>query len=263
MCMGRYKYFVIDIHGVLIGRDRAPSDISAGEVVMKLRKTGSAIRFLTNSSSVSRAAVVEQLLCAGVAAHNEEVFTTAITTGFYLRGTGVKHRLYVIGSPNLRLEIANICGTQIEWVDPEEAATVIVSRDPRLTEETLGRLGKTPEVFLIATCRDPHFPTRNGVAVGSGPTVERVERALGKTAFVIGKPNPYVLTAVMGIPAEDLGATLVVGDSLAQDVALGRNSGCDTALITTAGTQLAEQPKPDYIIHTFGELLLQAVQPCV
>lgn len=259
MRIGRYKYIVFDIHGVLIGRNRAPSEISEGELVMSLRRTGSKVRFLTNSSSVSRTSVVDQLLSIGIKAKEEEVFTAAITAGFYLRQTGVKHRLFVIGSPGLCLEISTICGPQVEWVTPENATTVVVSRDLGLAEETLDRLGRAAEVFLIATCRDPHFRSFSGVAVGPGATVERVERTLGKTAFVVGKPNPYVLTAVMGIPPEDLGATLVVGDSPAQDVALGRNGGCATALIATVGTRLAGQPKPDYMIYRLDQLLPQGV----
>jgi ribonucleotide monophosphatase NagD (HAD superfamily) len=130
----------------------------------------------------------------------------------------------------------------------------VVSRDPGLDAATLEALAQARPELLIATCRDAHFPSARGLQVGPGPTVERVERALGRTSFVVGKPNPYVLGAVMGIPPAGLASTLVVGDSVEQDVALGRNAGAISVLLADP---VPPHPAviPDHAIRSLDELL--------
>lgn len=167
----------------------------------------------------------------------------------------------MIGSPGLREEIARSCGPAVAWADPEDADTLVVSRDPNLSDDLLARLARTRDLRLIATCRDLAFPSGTALEPGPGQTLARVERVLGRTALVAGKPNPEVLTAVMGIPAAELADTLVVGDSPEQDIALGRQAGARTVLIAPPP---GSPPHPDgraggvaadHVIHALDELL--------
>lgn len=247
---------IFDIHGVLLGRTEPPGHRPAGEIVDGLRRAGYPVRFLTNGSSNPRAALCAQLAQAGIEAEAAEVFTAAHSAAHYLRrrgDAGEVRRVWVIGSPALREEIRCGCGRAVEWAAvPEEADTVVVSRDPSLTDDLLARLANVASLDLIATCRDRQFPAGAGLETGPGPTVVRVEQALRRSAHVVGKPNPYVLTQVMGLGAELLPYTVVVGDSPEQDIALARRAGARSVLLAgpgpgsspSAGAAPARDPAP-------------------
>src|SRR5205809_1360798 len=128
---------VFDIHGVLMGRREPVGHRPPGEVIGALRAAGYPMRFLTNSSSVSRHAFAGQLAAEQVEVMADEIYTAAIVVSHYLLSSRSPSRLYVIGSPVLRDEIATMCGNRVVWVPPEEADTVVVSRDPLLTDEVL------------------------------------------------------------------------------------------------------------------------------
>jgi arabinose operon protein AraL len=256
----RYRYLVFDIHGVLLGRTEPAGHLSAVAVMSRLRAAGYGIRFLTNTSSVSRTNMAAVLEDVGIAADPSEVFTAATTVAHYLRHVESPQRLFVIGSDELRQEITRVSGTAIFWSGPDEADVAVVSRDPSLGQAILEPLCRNEGVRLIATCRDSRFPNGDGLDIGPGPTVELVERTLGKTAKVLGKPNHYVLTAVMGLTPKELAATLVIGDSPDQDIALANRAGASSVLLSTPGSAVSREtdnsaPRPDRVIATLDELL--------
>lgn len=260
----RQAPLVFDIHGVLLGREEPSGHRGAGEVLSELRLAGYPVRFLTNTSSTPRDQLCHQLAKAGIEARESEIYTAAQSVAHHLRrarSDGRTPSLQVIGSEQLRSEIRAHCGDTVRWAEqPEEADTVVISRDPSLTDALLERLGKCDSLELIATCRDRHFPNGGRVDTGPGTTVERVERALGKRAQVLGKPNPYVLTQVMGLAPEILPYTVVIGDSVDQDIALSRHAGTRSVLLLDAGhEQDPDKPEPefqaDHTIQALDQLL--------
>lgn len=258
-----FRHLVFDIHGVLLGRSEPAGHLPPGTVLARLRDSGYAIRFLTNASSVSRQKMAAMLEYAGIEADSSEVFTAATTVAHYLRHGDAPQRLFSIGSDELRDEITRTAGAAIRWVGPAEANVVVVSRAPALDQDTLELLGGNAGIRLIATCRDSHFPNGNRIDIGPGPTVHLVEHLLGQVAYVLGKPNPYVLTAVMGIAPGEMAATLVIGDSLGQDIALANNAGAGSVLMVTSDARpavaareaQASLPRPDRRMRAIDELL--------
>lgn len=252
---------IFDIHGVLLGRREPVGHLSPGEVLGVLREFGYPLRFLTNSSSISRHALVEQLASVGIQAKIDEVFTAAVVVAHFLRTSRVPIKLCIIGSANLRTEIIERCRDNVVLVPPEDADTVVISRDPSLNDEVLARLALASNPRLIATCRDLHFPNGSTVNTGPGPTVARVETALRREAWVIGKPNTYVLTHVMGLTPKTLAGTVVVGDSMDQDVELCKSAGSRSVLLLNAvdPANLESMPKstwrPDHTIAAIDQLL--------
>lgn len=256
-----FEHLVLDIHGVLVVARPWPGELTPGKFIARLREAGCRISFLTNASSLTRAGVADALRRDGILAVEKEVFTAGMTVAHYLCALGQRMRLYLIGTPVFRDEIQRACGDRAEWVEPECADFVVVSRDANLREETLARLRNAQDACLLATCRDGMFVHEGRLEAGPGPTVERVERAMGRSALVIGKPNPYVLTHVIGLTPQELRATLVVGDSPDQDVGLGRNAGCRTVLMTEPTAALPSTAlQPDFVTHKFDDLVTIAMQ---
>jgi HAD superfamily hydrolase (TIGR01450 family) len=248
---------VFDIHGVLMGRREPADHRPGGEVIACLRAAGCSVRFLTNSSSITRSMMVGQLAAVGVEVMEEEIYTGAIAVARYLQSSASPIRLVVIGSQVLRDEISLLCGDRVIWAEPEEADTVVVSRDPSLTDEFLERINRSSSC-LIATCRDADFPMGTGRVQGPGPTVSRVEAALKSVAHVVGKPNRYVFTDVMGLTAEDLDRTVMIGDSMDQDIALANNAGIKSVLLLDGDARAASGSSwcPNHVILALDELLL-------
>lgn len=247
---------VLDIHGVLVGRDG--QDVTpAGEVVAAIRDRGAVLHFLTNASSVGPDGVVELLASAGVGARPEEVLTAADTVAHFLRHRAAGRTVHVIGSDRLRQRLADLY-PGVRWADPERAGAVVVTRDPTLSEATLDRLARNRQAAIYATCRDDSFHDGSAVTTGPGATVRLLEERLGRQATVLGKPNPYVLTDVLGLSPAQLRTTLVVGDSVSQDVLLARNAGARSVLLapSTSGHAAghAAGHGPDAVIHQFEEV---------
>ena len=253
------KHLVFDLHGVLLGRSEPAGRLCAAEVITRLRRRGRSVYFLTNSSSVSPVALAGRLAHAGIEAHKTEVFTAAMAVSEYLCSSGREHRVHVLGSVNLRECLSRCCPQRVRLVPPDTADTVVVSRTRRLDRALLCRLATPPRKQLIATCRDTSFPSAEGKHVGPGETVRQVELALGQEAHVVGKPNPKLLTSLLGIPASEIASTLVVGDSMEQDVQLARNAGATAALLVHEPNQGTEQRGSTWLdlfpIATLDELL--------
>lgn len=252
------RHLVFDIHGVLLGRTEPAGHLPAAAVMARLRAAGYRIRFLTNASSVTRESIAATLREAGTEAAAADVFTAATTVAHYMRHCDTPRSLFTIGSDALREELLRAGASPIRAAGPADADMVVVSRAPALDRDTLDQLACNRGVRLLATCRDARFPNGERVDIGPGPTVELVESALGRAAHVLGKPNPYALTAVMGIPRGELAATLIIGDSLHQDIALANNAGARSVLLAAPGTAAGNYvtgPCPSRVLHSLDALL--------
>jgi HAD superfamily hydrolase (TIGR01450 family) len=86
----------------------------------------------------------------------------------------------------------------------------------------------------IATNADKTFPLEAGrVSPGAGTIVAALTACSGVEPFIVGKPNPFILTSYFDlheIKAEDV---LMVGDRMDTDIECGRAAGCATALVLT------------------------------
>lgn len=249
-------HIILDVHGVILGLD-VEAEACARETIGYLRAAGFPLRFLTNSSSVSRSKLVRDLASAGIVADEAEVFTSATTVATFLRSKARSLGLYVVGSPSLREEIQRVCGELIDWSSPEDADVIVVSRAPWLDEHLLKRLAANEHAIILATCRDGYFADGSGTHVGPGRTVTLVERAAERTAVVVGKPNPYVLTDVMNLNEQEIRRCLVVGDSIAQDVMLARNAQARSVFLSPSSDAPADasDAQPDFTIRRLNELL--------
>lgn len=249
-----YRNVVFDLHGVLLGVPEPIGRPSFGTVVTALREAGLTLRFLTNSSSVTPAQLAAELFARGVGVAPSEIVTAGVAVGRHLHRRFRQPRVLLIGSQTLRDTVDRSCGGTVLWCDGDEAEVVVVSRVARLDDATLdaARAASARGAALLATCRDFSFPSGGTRVEGPGVTVARIEAVMGRTAEVVGKPNPDMLTGALGIPAHDLAATLVVGDSPEQDVALAKRAGCPSVLIAD---RAGDGPEPDFHIRHLDQLL--------
>ncbi|CAM2962228.1 HAD hydrolase-like protein [Propionibacterium acidifaciens] len=233
------RHAVVDVHGVLLGRQRYDAS-SPGDFIVGLRDAGYLVHIITNSSSVTAADLTSELLAHGVKVCMSEVITMAMVAAYRLSSLGVDE-VAVIGSDVLRAELERlVCGLRVTEVGASEV--LLVTRDPDLTEETLDCVRRRPPRLIFATCRDTAFADASGVHAGPGITVHQVELAADREATLVGKPDPYVITEYLGLRGNELDTAVVIGDSLTQDAELAKRAGCRVLITGTPGTASCDLP---------------------
>jgi glycerol 3-phosphatase-2 len=112
---------------------------------------------------------------------------------------------------------------------------------------------------LLATARDPTYPQPDGPWPGTGSVLAAVEYATGRTARIVGKPEPQLFHTALDRLGS--GRTLVVGDRVASDLAAAAAAKLDAALVQNNGTDHSAldgfEPKPVAVGETLAELLVE------
>ena len=208
----------------------------------------------------------------------DRVVTSARASALYVRDAmpGVR-RVLAVGAAGLERELreagfdvvtAAHAATRMsqEGIDGWAAAghpdAVVVGLDPQLTYLRIAAAADCVRAgaVLVATNRDPIYPTERGFRPGAGAVVAAIETAARTTARVtIGKPEPYLLQAAATSVGADVRRAVMIGDALT-DVAAGRAVGARTVLMLTGVTTremadaLPEAERPTRIAADAAEL---------
>lgn len=199
-----------------------------------------------------------------LAAHDVEVdpslvLTSASVSASYLTDTHPDERVYLVGESRLRsiLETAGVTLT----VDPSAADVVLGSIDLTFTYEQLREAVIAFErgVTYYGTDPDPIVPGQDGRAPGSGAILGALSAIAGRTPdAILGKPSDIAAEAALSKLDADPDRTLVVGDRLDTDIALGERTGMTTALVRTGVTDDADLAsssiEPNYVLDDLGDI---------
>ena len=248
---------LLDLDGVLYEGDE-PVPGAAG-VVDWLVREGIPFRYLTNTTSRPRRAVVDKLAGQGVAATAAQVLTPAVAAVAWLRRHDVEHPA---------LFVPEATGTEFEALDPlpqdavDGAGAVVVGDLGRGWDfETLNRafrllMGEArPPLIALGLTR--YWRADDGLRLDAGPYVRALEHAAGRTAVVLGKPDPaFYGTAVADLdlpPAQ----VVMVGDDIRSDVEGAQRAGLAGVLVRTgkfSPTDLAGDVSPDAVLDSVADL---------
>jgi 4-nitrophenyl phosphatase len=256
-----YDAFLLDMDGVIYLNQEPIQD--AVEFIGRLRDAGKEILFLTNNSKFTRIEYRERLSLMGVDAAIEEIMTSAAATADFLEENYEieGNAAFVIGGAGLQEEIAR---TPLHVLDGEEgrrADYVIVGWDTELTFDKLriASLALHSGAMFIGTNPDATFPAPEGLWPGAGSIIASLEKAAGREALVVGKPNVYMMQAALHLAGSKADRTLMIGDRLETDILGGWRVGIDTCLVLTgvSGREDLEgfHPQPDLIVESLLELL--------
>lgn len=264
----KIKHVALDMDGTIyMGSTLFPWTLAFLE---SLRNNGIGYSFLTNNPTRSVKDYIIKLQGLGIKATSEEVYTTAVATIDYLKQ---KHpdvrRLFVLGTPSMTAEFES-AGFEMTKDDAEDVPEVlVVAFDTTLEYKRLCRAAwwASQGIPYIATNPDRVCPTDQPVVlVDCGSMCKCIEHATGrKPDVVIGKPNPDMLTCIMGKYGLAPDEVAMCGDRIYTDVATARNAGALGVLVlsgeTTLETALNSSPMPDITalnISKFGDLLIQS-----
>ncbi|MER3456359.1 MAG: HAD family hydrolase [candidate division GAL15 bacterium] len=253
-----YLGYAVDLDGTVYLGDRLLP--GADRAIRALREAGARVVFLSNNPLYTRQDYAAKLTRLGILTHPQEVVNSSMVLVRHLASTAPGARLFVIGEDSVKRELQAAGFHLVE--QPEQVDYVVACFDRTFDYRKLkiGFHALRRNARFIATNRDPYCPTPDGGLPDAGAIVAALEASSGRPLEeLVGKPSPImarVLREHLGTPPED---TLVVGDRLETDVALGRAMGAATAVVLTGATtrEMVEQSPqpPDFVLDSLEDLL--------
>ena len=256
----RYDQFIIDLDGcVWIGDEPTPYAVEALE---ELREADKRVAFATNDPRSATEDYVTRLWKLGLKASLRDVVTVGGAVQHLLAETRAGRTAFVIGTHALRRHVADAGLRVLNGTDlASRAEVVVVAGTEDLVYDDLRQatLAVRRGADFVATGRDPTYPQPDGLWPGTGAILAAVEYATGRTAEVVGKPQPQLLKTALDRLGD--GHTLVVGDRVDTDLAAAAAAQLDAALVLTGEATRADvdgfEPKPVAIGETLAALLLR------
>jgi HAD superfamily hydrolase (TIGR01450 family) len=255
----RYDQFVLDLDGcVWIGDEPTPGALGALEA---LREAGKRVAYATNDSHSATEDFVARLWKIGAKASVRDVVTVGGAVQHLLAETRSGKTAFVIGTAALRRHVGDAGCKLLNGTDlASRAEVVVVGGTQELVYDDLrnAALAVRRGADFLAAARDPTYPQPDGLWPGTGAILAAVEVASGRTAEVVGKPEPQLLLTALDRLGG--GRTLAVGDRIDTDLRAAAAAGLDSALVLTGGATRAEldgvEPAPVGVGETLAALLL-------
>ena len=246
---------LLDVDGVL-HVSGAPI-AGAAAAVRRLRADGHRIRFVSNTTTRSRAQIGDQLRQMGIEVEDDELQTTGAVAARVLSGK----RVLALTMPGLLddLEGLQLVGMNVDAVllggadEGEETGRVF-------SYLNLNRAFHELEAGADLYClhKNRWWQTTDGARLDTGAFVAGLEYAADIEATVLGKPsNAYFAAALEALDAE-AGLTWMVGDDLENDIVGAHKHGMKTLLGRTGKFRPDDversQVQPDGIVSSIAQL---------
>jgi len=242
------KGLLLDLDGVLYNAEEIIE--GAAESVAWVRDQRIPFRFVTNTTSRPRSALVEKLGRLGISATAGEFLTPPAVAAAWLRNRPGTVALFV----------SEATMTEFEGVPlADERADYVVVGDIRRDYDTLNRafryLHHNDDAQLLALGMTRYWKAADGISLDVGPFVVALEHAADRNAVVLGKPAPEFFRAALG----QLGVpeAVMVGDDIRGDVGGAQAAGLAGVLVRTGKFRpedLAGEVTPDAVLDSIADL---------
>jgi HAD superfamily hydrolase (TIGR01458 family) len=221
---------LLDVDGVLhVSGEPIPGAVDA---VRRLRAAGHRLRFVTNSTTVSRHQLGESLRAMGFPLEDDELQTTGGVAARVLAGK----RVLALTMPGLLedLDGLSLIGMNADAVllggcdEGEEPGRVFSYLN---LNRAFLELEAGAELFCLHKTR--WWQTADGPKLDAGAFVVGLEWASGVEATVLGKPSHEYFAAALDALDADPELAWIVGDDVEADIRGGQMHGMRTVLVRT------------------------------
>ena len=220
------KGLLIDMDGVIYsGEEAIPGSPAA---IRLIQERGIKIVFLTNNARRSPNGYVRKLEKLGITIEPENIITSGVAVGNFVRQLDAPPKVHIIGSAALR-KLVLAAGA----LESDEAEYVIAGMDLGLNigDFTVAARHLINGAKLLATNTDAIIPTQDGPEPEAGPVVAFLEAASGQQAYNFGKPQQTIFDLAIeraGVPRNSI---VMIGDTLATDIAGANSAGLRSVLV--------------------------------
>jgi arabinose operon protein AraL len=253
----KYEGFIFDLDGTIYrGEKLIPN---ADKTVNHLRASGKKALFISNKTTGSVEDYHNFLISKGVTIEADEIINSTVVIKNYLSDNYTDKKFFAIGE---RLFIKEIESAGLLFSsDPSDIGILIVTLDRTLNYEKLEIAARALEngAKFFAANIDDTCPVDDGEVLDAGSTISALEkRTHKKLELHFGKPSRFMFEEIKKRINVDLKRTLLIGDRLETDIAMGNNFGIDSALVSTGvkfypnGTT---HIKPTYYLKSVFDLL--------
>ena len=231
------KAAILDIDGVILQDNRALP--GAKELVLSLLSGPLRFVFLTNYPSQTPADISNRMADAGLEIAAAHFYTSAMATAEFLKKqAGNKRKAFVVGEGALVHAVYEAGFTLSE----SDVDFVVVGETRAYNFEMIQRAAHLINrgARFIATNPDVAGPQGRP---SCGAFVAPIERITGKTPFYVGKPNPFMMRAVMNHLGVHSDECWMVGDNMDTDIIAGVQTGLSDGARALGG-QPGGRPAP-------------------
>jgi HAD superfamily hydrolase (TIGR01458 family) len=246
------KGVLLDLDGTVWDDEITPYS-GAADAIGRLRDADLPVRFVTNTTRLSRQVLAEMLSERGIPASADEVFTATLAGVVWLRDNGFR-RVAVLLPERALSEFADF-----DIVEEEPEALIVGDLGTGWTFDVLNRAfrGLRDGAEFLALHRNPYWKTEGRFQLDAGAFVAALEYATGRQAKLMGKPSPVLFEAAAHSLGLEVDALAMVGDSLDTDIAGAQTAGCLGVLVRTGkfnATALTEASvQPDVVIDSIAD----------
>ena len=231
------RAILFDLDGVIYqGHKIVPG---AAETLDWVRHQGIPHRFLTNTTSRPRSALVAKLGRMGIALDEDQILTPPVAALAWLRERGIQ---------NVALFVPE--ATQAELTD---LAPLPPDRETGAGAVILGDLGEgwdfatlnrafrllmaAPHPYLVALGMTRYWRAPDGLRLDTAPFVVALQHATGIEPVVLGKPAEPFFRAALAAVGSKAEETLMIGDDIRADIGGAQACGLKGLLVRTGKFQ--------------------------
>ena len=223
----------------------------------ELREAGHRIRFVTNSTTRSKAQLGDQLRALGIDLDDAELQTTGDVAARVLKGK----RVLALTMPGMLddLDGLQLVGMNVDAVllggadEGEETGRVFSYLN---LNRAFHELDAGADLYCLH--KNKWWQTADGPRLDAGAFVAGLEYAADTEATVLGKPSTAYFAAALEALDADPGVTWMVGDDLEGDCIGAHKHGMRTVLVRTGKFRPDEVERsaiqPDGIISSIAQL---------
>jgi HAD superfamily hydrolase (TIGR01458 family) len=249
---GMIRGLLLDLEGVLY--ESGHTIAGAADAVRELADAGLRIRYLTNTTTRSRRAIVERLRSMGIFIDPQHLFTPSAAACRLIERDGIR-RLHLAAPSALCEDFA-----VFELVEADPEAVVMGDLHKGFTWHRLNQLFQMLRsgARLVALHRNRYCRRESGISLDLGPFVAALEYAADIRAEVVGKPARAFFDLALDDLGLDADEVVMVGDDIEADIGGAQNAGLRAIQVETGKytPRDREHPtvRPDLIIHSAAAL---------
>ena len=256
--------YLLDMDGTLYLGDEVFD--GAVDFIRTLEATGRSYIYLTNNSSRAGEDYITRLRRLGFPCERENVFTSGMATGLWMREHAAGKPVFVVGTRAFQRELAsygvNLLTASLDDKSlPDQVDTVCVGFDTELVYRDLQlavhylRKGAR----FIAANPDWVCPMPGGeVLPDCGSICALLTASTGVKPVYIGKPDRNMVDLISKERKIPNGKICCVGDRLYTDIAVAQNAGAVSVCVLSGESDQAmidaAERKPDYVLRDVKEL---------
>ena len=248
--------WLMDMDGVLVSEEHAIP--GAAEFIGRLRELEIPFLVITNNSMYTRRDLRARLGRSGLDLPEEAIWTSALATAGFLDDQRPNGSAFVVGEAGLTTALHGH-GYVITDRDPDY---VVLGETRTYSFERITRAIRlvADGARFIATNPDRTCPVESGEIPDCAGMIAAVEAVTDtKVETIVGKPSPIILEVALRALGCVAHESVIVGDRVETDIAMGKQLGLATILVlsgvTRSGDPRIAALAPDHVLRSVRELI--------